>query len=110
MNQQQITITRGDSRTLDFSDVEDADGVAYDLNDVTAISFKVNGLFEKTLDDFDIDESAGDLMVDVEPADTTDAPDQRHAYRYDLALTLTGDVVRTVRHGLFIVTPDIDAM
>jgi hypothetical protein len=108
MNQHQLTMTRGDSRTFDFSDLEDPDGVAYDLNDLTAISFTVDGLFTKTLDDFDIDESAGDLMVDVEPADTEDAPDRRRAYRYELELTLADVGIRTVRRGLFVLVPDIE--
>jgi hypothetical protein len=107
MNQHQITVTRGDSRTLDFSDVEDSDGVAYDLNDVTGIIFRVDGLFRKTISDFDIDESSGDITVDISAGDTEDAPDYRRAYRYELEFTITGVGIRTVRRGLFVVTPEL---
>ena len=103
----QITMTRGDSRTLDFSDLADGEGIAYDLNAVTAAEFRVDGLFEKALADFDLDPSAGELSLDIEPADTEDGPDERRAYRYDLQLTFMGGDVKTVRRGLFIVVPDV---
>lgn len=104
----QITMTRGDSRTLDFSDLADSEGIAYDLNAITAAEFRVDGLFEKDLDDFDLDASAGDLTLDIFPADTQDSSDERRAYRYDLQLTFTGGVVTTVRKGLFVVVPDVE--
>jgi len=101
-------MTRGDSRTLDFSDLADSEGIAYDLNDVTAAEFRVDGLFEKDLTDFDLDASAGDFSLDILPADTEDSADERRAYRYDLQLTFTGGVITTVRKGLFIVVPDVE--
>ena len=70
MNQNEIVMVRGDERTLDFSDLADPLGLAYDLNDVTAISFTVDGLFTKTLTDFELDESAGDLLVTIDETDT----------------------------------------
>jgi hypothetical protein len=101
-------MTRGDSRTLDFSDLADSEGLAYDLNTVTAAEFRVDGLFEKVLADFDIDASAGELFLDIFPADTEDSSDERRAYRYDLQLTFTGGNVKTVRRGQFIVVPDVE--
>lgn len=109
MNQNQIVMTRGDSRDLDFSDIVDPSGVAYDLTDVTALTLTVGSgpLFTKVLADFTLDESAGDIAVTIDPADTEDAPDARMAYRYDLQVTLTDGTVNTARRGLFIVTPDV---
>jgi hypothetical protein len=110
MNQHQLTMTRGDSRTFDFSDLADATGLAYDFNVVTGIIFRVDGLFEKTISDFDIDESAGEVFVDVSPSDTEDAPDYRKAYPYEIELTMTGIGVVTARQGLFVVKPDLAAV
>jgi hypothetical protein len=110
MNQHQLTTTRGDSRTYDFSDLADPTGLAYDLNDVTGIVFRVDGLFEKTISDFDIDASAGEVFVDVSPGDTEDAPDYRKAYPYEVELTITGIGVVTARRGLFVVNPDLAAV
>jgi hypothetical protein len=109
MNQHQLTMTRGDSRTFDFSDVTEPDGTAYDLNLVTGMVFRVDGLFQKTISDFDIDESAGDILVDVSPGDTEDAGDHpyRRAYPYELEFTITGVGVRTVRAGLFVLKRDL---
>lgn len=107
MNQNQLTMTRGDDRIFDFSGIEDPGGTAYDLNNVTAIAFRVDGLFLKTLADFDIDPSAGEMLVDVVPADTEDCPNHRAVYRYDLELTITDIGTRTVRRGLFVVMPDV---
>jgi hypothetical protein len=110
MNQHQLTVTRGDSRTFDFSDLADATGLAYDFNVVTGIIFRVDGLFEKTISDFDIDESAGEVFVDISPGDTDGAPDYRKAYAYEIELTMTGIGVVTVRQGLFVVKPDLAAV
>ena len=107
MNQHQLTVTRGDSRTFDFSDLADATGLAYDFNVVTGMIFRVDGLFEKTISDFDIDESAGEVFVDISPSDTEDAPDYRKAYRYEVELTITSVGVVTARTGLFVVKPDL---
>jgi hypothetical protein len=107
MNQYQITVTRGDSRTLDFSDVVGPDGEAYDLNDVTGIIFRVDGLMRKTLSDFDVDESSGNILLDISAGDTEDAGDYRRAYPYELEFTITDVGIRTVRKGLFVVTEEL---
>jgi hypothetical protein len=101
-------MTRGDSRTFDFSDLADATGLAYDFNVVTGIIFRVDGLFEKTIGDFDIDESAGEVFVDVSPSDTESCcTDHREVYDYEVELTMTGIGVVTARTGLFVVKPDL---
>lgn len=105
-----LVMTRGDSRTFDFSDVEDADGVAFNLAGAT-LNFTVGGLFTLTRDNgIVVDESTGSIEVEIEPANTEDAHDHRHEYRYELEITLADESVHTPRKGLFILTPDLDAV
>jgi hypothetical protein len=99
MNQNQITVTRGDDRTLAI--VID-DEYAGD----TAV-FVVEDLFDKTLT-VDEDPGSGYATANVElvAEDTENAPDLRRAYRYDLSVTHDGDNL-TILRGLFVVQPDL---
>ena len=110
MSWHDLVMTRGDSRTFDFSDVEDVDGMAFNLADAT-LNFTVGDLFTLTRDNgIVVDESSGSIEVEIEPENTEDAHDHRHEYRYELEITLADGSVHTPRRGLFILTPDLDAV
>jgi hypothetical protein len=105
-----LVMTRGDSRTFDFSDVEDTDGMAFNLAGAT-LNFTVDGLFTLTRGaGIVVDESSGSIEVDIEPANTEDATDHRHDYRYELEITLADESVHTPRKGRLILTPDLDVV
>ena len=102
MNQNQLIITRGDDRTFSFivdDDYEAASG-----------RFLVDDLFTKTVT-VGADDGSGYATVSViiDSDDTEDCPDMRHPHRYELELTVGGDVT-TVRRGLLVVLPDIEAV
>lgn len=99
MNQNQITMTRGDDKTIAI--------VVADDWEAASARFLVDGLFTKTAT-VGADDGSGYSTVTftVDPADTEGCPDQRHAYRYELEMTLAGDIA-TVQRGLFVVVPDI---
>lgn len=113
MNQHQITVTRGDDRTLTFS--FDAD-----YTDATA-RLTADSLFTRTgtVDATPFEAGVGEepdtpastvVTVALAAEDTEDVRDLRRAYRYELELTLDGGDVRTVRRGLFVVVPDLEAV
>jgi hypothetical protein len=103
MNQNQLTMTRGDDRTFAFT-VDDA------WEGATA-RFLVDGLFTKTGLTVGEDDGSGSSMVTVtvDAADTESASDYRRAYPYELEVTLDGDV-RTILTGLFVLRPDLEAV
>lgn len=107
MNQHQITVTRGDDRTLTFT-------FAADYTGATA-SLTVDGLFTRS-GTVDATPAAGEtpasttITVALADTDTEYAPDTRRSYRYELELTLSGGDIRTVRRGLFVVVPDLEAV
>jgi hypothetical protein len=103
MNQHQITMTRGDDRTFILTVDDEWEGAS--------ARFLVDRLFTKTGLEVGEDDGSGSSVVTVtiDSADTEDSPNHRRAYRYELELTLLGDV-RTVLSGLFVVRPDLDAM
>lgn len=99
MNQNQITVTRGDDRTVAIVIDDEYEG--------DAAEFVVEDLFEKSLT-VDSDPGSGYATANVEivAADTEDASDLRRAYRYELSVTHDGDH-RTIRRGMFVVLPDL---
>ena len=102
MNRNQLTMTRGDDRTFTF---------IVDDDYATATGrFLVEDLFTKTGLTVGEDDGSGSATVSVtiDADDTEDCPDIRHPHRYELELTSGGDVT-TVRRGLLIVVPDIEA-
>lgn len=103
MNQHQITVTRGDERTLAFVISED-----YAAEGDTA-EFVVEDLFDKTVA-VDADPGSGyaTAFFELDAVDTEDAPDYRRTYRYDLSVTHEGNNL-TVRRGLFVVLPDLES-
>jgi hypothetical protein len=107
MNQNQITMMRGDTRSLTVTVLDD-DGDPYDLTGV-GVQFTVDALFDKSVGDgvAVATPASGVAVVTVNPVDTADAPDRRRAYRYDVQLTLADGSVRTPIHGLFVVRPDV---
>lgn len=108
MSWRDLVMTRGDSRTFDFSDVDDTDGMAFNLADAT-LTFTVGDLFTLTRDNgIVVDESSGSIEVEIEPENTEDATDWRHDYRYALEITLADGSVHTPRKGRLILTPDLD--
>lgn len=100
------SIIRGDSKDIDL-DLVDAAGSPFNLTGASVV-MRVGDLFTKDLTD-GIDLSSGDLFVAIEPADTENAPEQRTAYPYDIAVTLADSTVHTAQRGLFIVIPDVPA-
>jgi hypothetical protein len=110
MSWRDLVMTRGDSRTFDFSDVDDVDGMAFNLAGAT-LNFTVADLFTLTRDaGVVVDESSGSIEVEIEPENTEDASDYRHDYRYSLEITLADGTVHTPRKGRFILTPDLDSV
>ena len=107
---QDLVMTRGDTRTFDFSDVDDADGVAFNLAGAT-LNFTVGGLFTLTRGaGITVDESTGSIEVEIAATDTAAASDYRREYRYELEITLADGSVHTPRKGLFILTPELDVV
>jgi hypothetical protein len=105
---QDITVTRGDTRTLTVT-ITDSAGDPYDLTDA-AITFTVDDLFDaKTIGSGIVvnTPASGVFTITIDPADTTDAPDARVAYPYDIELVLSDGSVKTPQRGLFIVLPDV---
>jgi hypothetical protein len=104
-----IVVMRGDSRVLERTLLEG--GIPMDLTSAT-ITFTVDGLFSKTLDNGielvppDSGTEPGQVEITIEPEDTDGASDYRRAYRYDVEVTDTG-VVTTPLYGDFIVVPDV---
>lgn len=95
MNQNQITITRGDDRTVAFV-IDD------DYEEETA-TFRVDGLFAKTAE-VSADDGSGYATASftIDSDDTEGVSDHRRAYRYEVSV---GNL--TIRRGLFVVTPDL---
>ena len=105
MNQYQLTMMRGDSRTFTVT-MTDSAGDPYDLTDAV-VQFTVDNLFEKTVGAGIVvsDPETGVAVVTVDPDDTEGAG--RRAYRYDVQVTLSDGTVRTPLRGLFVVVPDV---
>lgn len=103
MNQHQVTVTRGDDRTLSFTFDEDLTGATARL--------VVDGLLTRagvvTVTPGVGDTPASTAITFAITGDDTDVVrDVRLAYRYDVELTLASGV-RTARRGLFVVVPDV---
>lgn len=107
MNQNQITMTRGDTRTFTVT-MSDNAGDPYDLTDAE-VAFTVDDLFDKSVGDgiAVADPESGVAVITVTSADTEDASDYRRAYRYDVQVTLSDGSVKTPIRGLFVLTPDV---
>ena len=107
MNQNQLTMMRGDSKTYTVT-ISDSAGDPYDLTGAS-VWFTVDDLFEKTLAD-GIAVTApltGVAVVTIDPEDTEDARDYRSSYRYDVQVKLADGTVKTPIRGLFVLTPDV---
>jgi len=107
MNQNQLTMTRGDTRTFTVTMTDDA-GDPYDLTDAS-VDFTVGDLFDKSVGDgiTVADPETGVAVITVDPDDTNGASDYRRAHRYDVQVTLADGTVKTPLRGLFVVTPDV---
>lgn len=108
MNQNQIVVTRGDSREFTVT-LTDDQGEAFDLTDVE-IAFSVCDLIDKTLGDgiTVADPTSGTAVVAISPEDT-EGSSWRRSYRYDVQIILSDGKVRTPIRGLFVVIPDVTA-
>ena len=107
MNQHQITMTRGDTRTLTLT-LTNAEGDAYDLTGAD-VWFQAGDLVAKSLGDgITVSSPAtGVASILISSADTEDAPDCRMAYPYNVQLELAdGSTVTPVR-GLLVIVPDV---
>ena len=111
MNQHQLTMTAGDTRTFDFSDIVDADGNAFNLAGAT-VRFIVENSLDKVCT---LDESSGSIEVTLSKSDTDDLSLSHHRHygwsgrrRYAVRVTLADDSVVTARRGLFVVTPAVE--
>lgn len=100
MNQNQITMTRGDDRTFTFTVDDEYDG--------DAAAFVVDGEFEKAVE-VGADDGSGSSVVTVtiDAEDTEDWPDYREARPYSLTIVHDSET-RTVRRGLLVVVPNAD--
>lgn len=111
-----ITLTRGDSRTLSIT-VLDSDGSAADLtgasiwwtakrdiNDADA-----DAIISKTVGSgITVTNAAGGLAtVTIAPDDWTDAEDSDKHYVWDLQVKSDTGTVTTVASGRIIITPDV---
>jgi hypothetical protein len=107
MNQHQLTMTRGDSRTYSVT-ISDLEGEAYDLTGAS-VWFTVHDLIEKQVGSgIEIEApETGVAVVTINPEDTEDVPDRRTVYRYDVQIQLADGDVKTPVRGLFVITPDV---
>jgi hypothetical protein len=107
MNQHQLTMTRGDSRTYSVT-ISDLEGDPYDLTGAS-VWFTVDGLIEKQVGSgIEIETPAsGVAVVTIDASDTEDVPDRRTVYRYDVQIQLADGTVKTPIRGLFVITPDV---
>ena len=107
MNQNQLVMTRGDTRTFTVT-MTDSAGDPYDLTDAD-VAFTVGDLFDKSVGDgIAVDDpESGVAVITVGPTDTESASDTRRAYHYDVQVTLSDGSVKTPLRGLFVVTPDV---
>lgn len=107
MNQYQLTMMRGDSRTFTIT-LTDSAGDPYDLTGAS-LWFTVGNLVEKTVGDgITVETPAnGVATIDFVPADTESVSDVRRAYRYDVQVKLSDGTVKTPIRGLFVITPDV---
>jgi hypothetical protein len=104
-----IVITRGDSKDIERTLLEG--GLPMSLVG-SLITFTVDGLFTKTLDNGieleppDSGTDPGVITISIDPEDTADVPAYRSVYRYDVQVD-DGGIVTTPLLGDFIVTPDV---
>lgn len=100
MNQNEIVMTRGDDRDIDLSDLADR----FVISGAT-VRFTICDLLTR---EALIDESAGDIIVSLVPADTEDAPDRRSVYRYEVEAEEQAGEIHTLRRGRFVILPDLE--
>ena len=102
MNQHQVTVTRGDDRTLTFEVGADYTG--------GSARMLVEDLFTKTGLGLSVASGVTTITADIAEADTEDCPDYRHPHRYEIEVTTAAGDIRTVRRGLFVVVPDLETV
>ena len=104
-----IVVMRGDTPILERTLLQG--GIPMALTSA-AITFTVDGLFSKTLDNGielvppDSGTEPGQIEITLAGMDTSGCPDWRSVYRYDVEV-VDDDLVTTPLYGDFIVLPDV---
>ena len=105
-----LEMTRGDSKSFLFAlDVDLTAAVGIWMTAKSALADADPGVFQKTLSDgvTVIDDAAGTIQVDVEPADTDGLDATTNRLFYDIQVEDVNNKVRTLKHGRLIVKPDV---
>ena len=102
-----IVVTRGDTKELTLTLVDDQGG-PYDLTNVD-VWFSVGSLLSKRLGaGIAVPTPAlGVATITLDAGDTGSAPDHRQSYPYDVQLELANGSIVTPLRGRFIVVPDV---
>jgi hypothetical protein len=105
-----LEMTRGDSRSFLFAlNVDLTAAVGITMTAKSALADADPGVFQKIVGDgvTVIDDAAGTIQVDVEPADTHGLDAVTNRLFYDVQVEDVNSKVRTLASGRLIVRPDV---
>ena len=105
-----LEMIRGDSKSFLFAlDMDLTGAVGIWMTAKSALADADPGVFQKTIADgvTVIDDAAGTVQVDIEPADTSDLDASRQRLFYDIQVEDVNGKVHTPRSGRLVVKPDV---